>query len=101
VIQVYTRDLYARYVRPIQELKAFQRITLAPGESCRVSFNIPTDLVSYTIDSGNRIVEPGDLEIMVGTSSKDIVSKLRVTLTGQPRILGEDWRMKSLVTISK
>jgi len=100
VVQVYFRDLYARYVRPVQELKAFQRVTLAPGESCRVSFDIPTDLVSYTVDCGDRIVEPGELDIMVGTSSKDIVSKLRVNLTGQARILGEDWRMKTQVHIN-
>jgi len=99
VVQVYVRDLYARYVRPMQELKAFQRVSLEPGASCRLTFEIPADLMSFTVDGGRRIVEPGEVDIMVGTSSREIVSTMRVTLTGEAKILGEDWRMRSLVSV--
>ena len=100
VVQVYIRDLFARYVRPVQELKAFCRIALAPGESRRITFDIPTDLVSYTVNGGKRVVEPGSLDILVGTSSKDIAYKMLVNLTGEARILDEDWRMKSLISLN-
>ena len=97
VVQIYTRDLYARFVRPVQELKAFYRITLDPGETARLVFSIPSDLLSYTLDTGDRIVEPGEYNFLVGTSSQNIHRKFKVVMSGEDRILGEDWKMLSSV----
>ena len=47
-----------------------------------------------------RVVEPGIFDIMVGTSSRDIRHKFELEVTGEPRILGEEWRMKTEVYIS-
>lgn len=79
VVQLYIKDLFASVVRPIIELKGFQRIRLAPGELKEVIFQITPDLLSMLDINLNRIVEPGDFRIMIGASSKDI--KLRGTIT--------------------
>lgn len=95
VPQVYLRDLLASVVRPVRELKAFARVLLAPGESKRVRFAIPTDMLAFTGMDGLRRVEPGAVEVMVGASSSDIRLKARVTLAGPVHRPGKDWRMES------
>ena len=95
VPQLYVRDVLASVVRPVKELKAFGRIELAPGESAKVAFAVPTDMLCFTGLEGRRIVEPGELELQVGASSADIRLRTTVTLTGKARTLGRDWRMES------
>lgn len=71
VVQMYIRDKVSSVTRPVKELKGFQRITLAPGETKTVSLEIaPEHLAFYDIDM-KYVVEPGDFEIMVGNSSRD------------------------------
>jgi beta-xylosidase len=95
VIQVYVRDVYASLVRPVKELKAFQRLTLQPKQSALVSFAIPVDMLNFTNLDNQRIVEPGEFEIMVGASSNDIKLKCRIEVVGQNRVLDQVWRMES------
>src|SRR5580692_10552740 len=68
VVQVYVRDVYASLVRPVKELKAFQRVTLQPKQRAIVTFAIPVDMLNFTNRNNQRIVEAGDFEIMVGAS---------------------------------
>ncbi|MBN1185192.1 MAG: glycoside hydrolase family 3 C-terminal domain-containing protein [Bacteroidales bacterium] len=69
IVQLYIRDEVSSITRPIKELKDFKRITLNPGETKTVSFIItPDKLKFYNIDM-KEVVEPGDFEIMVGSSS--------------------------------
>jgi beta-glucosidase len=76
VVQLYVRDLFASVVRPRMELKRFERISLAPGESRRVTFELGHDaLAFYDINTASWLVEPGEFEIMVGSSSADIRGK--------------------------
>jgi len=71
VVQMYIRDKVSSVTRPVKELKGFQRITLAPGETKTVSLEIaPEHLAFYDIDM-EYVVEPGEFEIMVGNSSRD------------------------------
>ena len=72
VVQLYLRDDYSSWVaRPVKELKGYQRIALAPGESKKVEFRIaPDDLAFYDIGM-NYIVEKGTFSVMVGNSSDD------------------------------
>ena len=71
VVQMYIRDKVSSVTRPVKELKGFQRITLAPGETRTVSLEItPEHLAFYDIDM-KHVVEPGEFEIMVGNSSRD------------------------------
>jgi beta-xylosidase len=65
VVQVYIRDVYASLVRPVKELKAFTRVTLQPKQRAFVSFAIPVDMLNFTNTDYERIVEPGEFEIML------------------------------------
>ena len=79
VVQLYVRDVLASVARPVMELKGFQRIALAPGESKPVTFTLgPAQLRMLDRDM-KSIVEPGVFRVMVGASSKDI--RLRGELT--------------------
>ena len=93
--QLYVRDELASVVRPVKELKAFTRVALEVGQSRKVTFKIPTDMLCFTGAQGVRIVEPGSFVLMVGASSGDICLKAQVTLTGTVHTLGRDWRMLS------
>jgi beta-glucosidase len=71
VVQLYIRDLVSSVTRPVKELKGFKKIELQPGETQTVALEItPASLAFYDVNM-NYVVEPGDFEIMVGTSSRD------------------------------
>lgn len=75
VVQLYVRDLVGKVVRPVKELKGFQKLYLKKGESKTVSFNIsPEDLKFYDEDL-NYDWEAGEFDIMIGTSSADVQTK--------------------------
>ena len=75
VVQLYIRDRECSVVRPEKQLVGFERITLEPGESRTVSFNVPAEeLAFWDAGSGGWIVEPGEFEVMAGSSSADIRS---------------------------
>jgi len=79
VVQLYIKDLYASVVRPVMELKGFQRIHLKKGETKEVAFQITPELLSMLDEQMNRVVEPGEFRIMIGASANDI--RLREILT--------------------
>jgi beta-glucosidase len=81
IVQLYIRDLVSSVTRPVMELKDFQRISLAPGESRNVTFTITPDKLAYFGPDMKRIVEPGAFEVMVGPSS---VTHRSVTLEVLP-----------------
>jgi beta-glucosidase len=71
VVQMYIRDLFSSVTRPIKELKGFQKISLAAGETRTVAIDItPESLAFYDINM-KYVVEPGEFAIMVGNSSGD------------------------------
>lgn len=100
VVQVYVRDRVASQVRPVQELKAFQRVHLRAGESAELAFTLPTDMLNFTQRNGQRVVEPGEFDIRVGASSGDIRSQCVVEITGEARALEKMWRMESHCVIT-
>lgn len=95
VVQLYVHDKVASMVRPVQELKAFQRVYLQAGESAELTFNVPTDMLNFTRRDGQRVVEPGEFEIRVGASSSDIRSRDVVNVEGEIHVLQGHWRMVS------
>lgn len=101
VAQLYVRDKVASMVRPVQELKAFQRVTLEAGACACLTFSLPVDMLNFTRRDGERIVEPGEFEIQVGASSADIRATATVTVTGETRILGQQWKMLSHCEVSQ
>ncbi len=71
VIQLYVRDvLSARVTRPVRLLKGFQRITLQPGETRAVTFEVGPGQLCYFDESMQPVVEPGEFLLMVGGSSQ-------------------------------
>ena len=72
VVQLYIRDKISSVVRPVKELKGFKKIKLEPGESKQVSFEIGTKELKMLDKDLDWLVEPGEFEIMVGSSSEDI-----------------------------
>ena len=69
VVQLYVRDLVGSVVRPVKELKGFQRVTLAPGESQTVKFELPvSDLAFWNIDM-EYVVESGDFQLWIAGDS--------------------------------
>ena len=95
VVQLYVRDRLASVVRPVRELKAFERVTLKPGQVARVDFRVPVDMLGFTGMDGQRIVEPGFFDLAVGASSADIRLRGEVEAIGETRVLPRDWRMES------
>lgn len=71
-VQIYVRDKISSVTRAVKELKAFKRITLAPGESRNVAFTLSTDAFHFWNDKMQRVVEPGEFEIMAGSNSVDV-----------------------------
>jgi beta-xylosidase len=61
---------------------------------------VPADLASFTGRDGNRIVEPGDLELSVGRSSAELVSAARVRLTGSVREVDHTRALHPTITIT-
>ena len=78
VAQLYIRDVVASMVRPLQELKAFERVTLEPGEKRTVTFTLQPDDLAFWNAQMEKVVEPGQFELQVGSSSGDI--RLRATV---------------------
>ena len=95
VPQLYVRDVLASCVRPVKELKAFGRVDLAAGQSAKVVFSVPVDMLSFTGADGTRIVEPGEFELQIGHSSADIALRHVVKVLGVTRTLPQKWRMFS------
>ncbi|MEP7253991.1 MAG: glycoside hydrolase family 3 C-terminal domain-containing protein, partial [Ginsengibacter sp.] len=78
VVQLYIRDMVASVVRPVLELKGFQRIHLKPGEAKNISFRITREMLSMLDLHLTKVVEPGEFRIMIGSSSRDL--KLKTNL---------------------
>jgi len=79
VAQLYIRDVVSSVTRPVMELKGFRRVTIQPGETVTVKFDITPDALLFLDEHMERVVEPGEFRIMVGTSSKEFeTAMLRV-----------------------
>ncbi|MEE2526842.1 glycoside hydrolase family 3 N-terminal domain-containing protein [Hyphobacterium sp. HN65] len=69
IVQLYVRDRFGSLTRPVRELKGFERVELAPGETRRVSFELHTDDLAFFGRDGQFAAEPGDFDIWVAASS--------------------------------
>jgi len=71
VVQLYVRYPNSKVTRPVKELRGFQRVSLAPGESKAVTFTLEASQLAYYGESG-FVVEPGTVQVLIGSSSADI-----------------------------
>lgn len=77
IVQLYVSDLKTTLPRPVKELKGFKKISLEPGQTETVTFEISRDDLSYfDADKHAWVVDPGKFEALVGASSRDIRSKV-------------------------
>jgi len=71
-VQLYIQDLVGSVVRPVKELKGFQKIFLKKGESKQVSFTIDIDKLKFYNSQLKYQAEPGDFKIYIGGNSRDL-----------------------------
>ena len=74
VVQLYIRDIAASSTRPVKELRGFEKITLAPGESKTVNFVIDANTLGFYNHDLEYVCEPGEFDIMIGRNSSDTKS---------------------------
>ena len=85
VVQLYIRDLQSSLVRPEKELKAFAKVALKPGESRTITFDLARDALSFWNPACQQwVVEPGEFEILIGSSSRDIRLTGRFSIKEEP-----------------
>ena len=70
VVQLYISDVVTSYTWACKELKDFRRITLEPGETARVAFDLPVSACTIVNGDAERIVEPGEFKVLIGHSSR-------------------------------
>ena len=98
VVQLYLHDPVASVVQPVQRLVGYTRVPLEPGESRRLRVTVPADVASFTGRDGRRVVEPGDLELRLATSSTDTTMTATVVLTGPVRQVDHTRRFHAAFT---
>jgi beta-glucosidase len=72
VVQLYISDKVSSGIRPVKELKDFARISLLPGETKTVKFNVTPDKLEYYNLNLEKVIEPGEFEVLVGPNSEDL-----------------------------
>lgn len=75
VVQLYVRDLFGKVVRPVKELKGFQKVFIKKGERKTVTFKITPEDLKFYDDNLNYDWEEGEFDIMIGTNSQDVQTK--------------------------
>ncbi|TMR21867.1 glycosyl hydrolase [Nonomuraea turkmeniaca] len=101
VVQLYLHDVVAQVTRPVRQLTGFARVRLEPGAGARVSFHVHADRTAFTGRDLRRIVEPGDVEVLVGRSAADLPCRGVVRLTGATRVVGHDRRLVTPVSVEE
>ncbi|MEX1133313.1 MAG: glycoside hydrolase family 3 N-terminal domain-containing protein [Acidimicrobiia bacterium] len=84
VVQLYIRDPGASVTRPVLELKAFTRVELPVGRSAQVTFNLPVGQIGFHDRDLRYVVEPGPIDVFLGTSSADLVEAGSFTVVPDP-----------------
>ena len=70
VVQMYIQDVVGSTTRPVRELKGFEKISLEPGESKTVTFEITPELMSHYNSELNFVAEPGEFVVYIGADSR-------------------------------
>ncbi|MDL4818474.1 beta-glucosidase family protein [Actinomadura opuntiae] len=99
IVQLYLRDALAQVVRPVRQLAGFTRVRLDPGDEVRVRFHLHADRTAFTGRDFTRVVEPGELEVLAGTSAAELPCRGTVRLTGPLRVVGSDRRLVTPVDV--
>ena len=78
-MQLYVKHLHSSVSRPAEELKGFQRVSLAPGETRTITIPLPLSSLAYWNDKLSRfVVEKEPVELRIGDSSRNILLTARI-----------------------
>jgi beta-glucosidase-like glycosyl hydrolase len=99
VVQLYLHDVVATVTRPVKQLSGFARVALEPGKAAEVSFAVHADRTAFTGRDLQRIVEPGEVDVLIGTSAAKLPCRGQVRLTGPVRIVGAERRLVTPVNV--
>ncbi|MGC9665596.1 beta-glucosidase family protein [Planosporangium sp. 12N6] len=99
VVQLYLHDPVAQVTRPVVRLIGYARVALDAGQTRQVEFRVHTDLASFTGRAGRRVVEPGDLELRLSTSSATHRYAVGVRLVGDERVVDHRRQLTAAVTV--
>lgn len=75
IVQCYVQDVAAKRVRPVKQLKAFEKVAVKAGETVNVQFKIPVEELGYYDWNMNYVVEPGEFIFYAGGNSRDCLSE--------------------------
>jgi beta-glucosidase len=101
VVQLYLHDVVAQVARPLKALVGFCGVDLDPHEEKDVQFTLHADLTAFTGVRMERIVEPGEVELLVGTSAADLPCRATISMSGPERVVGHDRRLDTPVAVSR
>jgi beta-glucosidase-like glycosyl hydrolase len=101
VVQLYLHDTVAQVARPVRQLTGFARVHLAAGACAEVRFRVHADRTAFTGRDLQRVVEPGEIEILVGTSAGNLPCRGSVRLTGPLRTVGAGRRLITEVEVTQ
>jgi len=100
VVQLYLEDPVASVARPTRQLIGYARVSLEADAAANVTFTVHTDRTAFTGADMNRIVEPGQLDLLVGTSVADISCRGTIWLTGVTRRVGAGRALLTPVSVT-
>jgi beta-xylosidase len=100
VVQLYLHDPVAQVVRPVVRLIGYAKLRLAPGESRRITFDVPEEATAFTGLAGHRIIEPGEVELRLASSSADVRKTFAATVSGPEREIGPSEERDVSITVS-
>lgn len=101
VVQVYYHFKDAKVTRPNKQLAAFAKITLEPYETRKISFKVPVALLGFYNEEMEFVVEPGAMDIMIGTSAENTAFKQEIALVGEKQFLSGRRKYSSIVEYDK
>jgi Fibronectin type III-like domain/Glycosyl hydrolase family 3 C-terminal domain len=99
VVQLYFRDPVASVTRPVRQLLGFARVHLEPGQAATVRFEIHSDRLAFVGTSLDRVVEPGTIELYVGSFSTDTRSAAKLELRGPARTVRGKRRLVTSIRV--
>jgi len=88
VVQLYVQDPVASITRPVQQLASFARVSLKPGQTAQLQFKVPVNQLAFLDSQMRWVVEPGEIRLMIGSSSADIRLRGALTIEGAVTDIG-------------
>lgn len=101
VVQLYINDPVASVTQPVKLLRGFKRVSLAPGKSARVTFSLSANQLGFYDRQMKFVVEPGKINVMLGSSSADIRLSGELELVGKVADVGANKVYLTPVTVTQ